>query len=644
MRAKVLALLVVSGLVLVSLVVVGPAEGAVTAGATYWASTRVASTPDQTLKYAITLIHGGTFSRLVLPLPVNAGKSGLSIRASNIRGAELESVKGGFVVRARAPYAMSAGTRLWVMINGVTTPPASSVAVTITALSTGNAVLARGTTRALTFTAARPCPSAWPRDYVTSENRLPGTTAWRLASTAYDSKAAAGFVSRTSARCGDVVTFRVSSSDYHVGVSIYRMGYYGGTGARLVWASQTAIRGFAQPAAQMVKLDPQGRQINMPTARNWTQTFSVRIDGAFRPGVYLAKITGVTSKKGSFVPLIVRDDVGAHDRLVLDSVATWQAYNSYGGASAYTTTVRSTRVSYDRPLLQNQGTGDFLSLEYGFVYWAEKQGFDLNYAADTDLHARPYLADRAGTIVLMPHTEYWSTAMRATVDAAVAAGRNLASLGANQGYWRINPLPSRLTGADREYEIFRAGDTSRFRDQPDPDPEQGLFGAMFGCQHMDGTGTPDDSWVWQGVDRRAIPHLAQGEVDYVHSEFPAPAGLQVLTTIPLDACNSAGEPRADIVAVDKGTGGRVFNASTHSWVCMLYGHCPWASWTPTTAAQVQIGQATMNAFSWLDAGTALSFLGLVGARAPLAVFRSQRIGQLRPLSGMPPLEPPPYQD
>src|SRR4051812_6941187 len=644
MRAKVLALFAASALVLVPLAVPAPAEGEVTAGATYSASTRVESTPDQTLKYAITLTRSGTFSRLVLPLPAYAGKSGLSIHASNIRGAKLESVRGGFVLRAKTPYAISAGRRLWVMINGIRTPPASTAAVTITALSTANAVLARGTTPALTFTRVRPCPSGWPRDYVTAENRLAGTTAWRLASTAYDSKVAAGFVSQTSAACGDVVTLRVTSSDYQVGVSIYRMGYYGGTGSRLVWASQTAIRGFPQPPVEMVKLDSQGRQINMPTGRNWTQTFSVRIDGAFRPGVYLAKITGVTSKKGSYVPLIVRDDTAAHDRLVLDSVATWQAYNSYGGASAYTTTVRSTRVSYDRPLVQNQGTGDFLSLEYGFVYWAEKQGFDLNYAADTDLHARPYLVDKAGTIVLMPHTEYWSTAMRATVDAAVANSRNLASLGANQGYWRINPVRSILTGADREYEIFRTGDTSRYRDQPDPDPEQSLFGTMFGCQHMDGTAKPNDTWLWQGVGRGAISHLAQGEVDYVHTDFPTPAGLQVLTTIPLDTCNIAGEPRADIVAVDNETGGRVFNASTHSWVCMLYGHCPWATWAATTTAQVQIGQATMNAFSWLDAGTALSALGRAGARAPLAVFRSQRIGELRPLSGMPTLEPPLDQD
>src|SRR5215212_4725350 len=284
MRSKVLAVLAASGLVLVLLAVPAPAAAAVTAAAEYGASTRVESTPNSTLRYAITLTRAGTFSRLVLPLPHAAGKSGLSIHATNIRGGKLESVRGGFVLRTAAPYGMPAGTRLWVMINGIRTPPAGPAAVTVTALSTSNTVLARGATPALTFTRAQPCPSGWPRDYVAAENRLPGTTAWRLDSAAYSPGAAAGFVSQTSARCGDTVTFRVTSSDYQLAVSIYRMGYYGGAGARLVWASRTAVRGFAQPAVQRVTLDPLGRQINMPTARNWTQSFSVRLDGAFRPG------------------------------------------------------------------------------------------------------------------------------------------------------------------------------------------------------------------------------------------------------------------------------------------------------------------------------------------------------------------------
>jgi N,N-dimethylformamidase beta subunit-like protein len=613
---------------------------AVAPSAGFAASTKVESTPDQTFMYAITITRSGTFSRLVLPLPAYASKSGRSVSASNITNRSLESVRGGYVLRTTKPFAVSAGKRLWVMINGLRTPPASTTAVTITALSTGNAVLAKGTAPALTFSAVTPCPAVWPQNYVATENRLAGTTAWRLSATAYDSTVASGFASQTSAKCGDTVTLRVTSNDYQLAVTVYRMGYYGGAGARAVWASRTAIRGFGQPAMEMVKTDPQGRTISMPTGRKWTHTFSVRIDGNFRPGDYLVKITGVTSKKGSYVPLIVRDDAGAHDKLVLNSVATWQAYNNYGGASAYTSPVTSTRVSYDRPLVQNQGTGDFLSLEFGFVYWAEKQGLDLNYAADTDLHTRPYLVDAANTMVLMPHTEYWSTAMRSTTDASVANGMNLASFGGNQIYWRINPGPSALTGAGREYEIFRTGDTGRFRDAPNAHPEQSLLGAMYGCLHMNGTATPNATWLWEGVSTTAIPHLAAGEVDHVQDGFAKPAGLDVLTTIPLDTCNRADNPWADVVAVDDGTGGRVFNASTHSWICMLYGQCPWSEWSPTPTAPIQVGQATMNVFSWLDSGTAVADRRRSGPEDPLAVFERQRIGTLMPSSGLPPLEPP----
>jgi hypothetical protein len=73
---------------------------------------------------------------------------------------------------------------------------------------------------------------------------------------------------------------------------------------------------------------------------------------------------------------------------------------------------------------------------------------------------------------------------------------------------------------------------------------------------------------------------------------------------------------------------------------MLYGHCPWAGWAPTSTAMVQIGQATMNVFSWLDAGTAVSSLAPTAGNERLAAFRAQRIGTLSPSSGMPPLEPP----
>jgi hypothetical protein len=241
--------------------------------------------------------------------------------------------------------------------------------------------------------------------------------------------------------------------------------------------------------------------------------------------------------------------------------------------------------------------------------------------------------DRANTMVLLSHTEYWSAAMRRTVDAGVAQGRNLASLGANQVYWRIKPQASPLTGPDREFEIFRTGDTGRFRDAPDPHPEQSLLGAMFGCMHMDGTGTPNNTWLWQGVAKTPIAHLGQGEVDKVIPDFPVPPGTQILTTIPLDACNFPGDVKADIVAVVHPSGARVFNAGTHSWNCMLNGACPYG-WVPTSAAQTQLGQATMNAFSWI--GEAQD----TNRSTASFTYKPQVVGVLDPLSGMPPLEPP----
>jgi hypothetical protein len=607
-----------------------PASAAVSANPAYKASLRVSSSPNQTLTYEITLTKTGTFSHLVLALPANAGTSGFQIGASNLRGGKLERVTGGFVYRTDAPYNIAAGTRLWVMVNGITVPPAGTYSVRITAYATNGTVLAAGTTAGLQFLAAKPCPTSWSNGYIATENALTGSTAWRLG--VYDNAAASAFASQTSAKCGDTVTLRINSSAIKVSVVAYRMGYYGGAGSRGVLATSNFIRGYGQPVPLMIKTDAQGREINMPTARNWSQSVSLRIDGSFTPGMYLIKVFN-ESNRGSYVPLIVRDDTGVHDKLVMHSVATWQAYNRFGGASAYTSPIQSKRVSYDRPLLQNQGTGDFLSLEYGYVYWSEKQGFDQNYIADTDLDSMPGFYDRANTMVLLSHTEYWSTAMRQTVDAGIAQGRNLASMGANQLYWRINPQASSLTGTDREFEIFRTGDTARFRDEPDPHPEQAVLGAMFGCMHMDGTGTPNNTWLWQGVAKAPIPHLAQGEVDKVIPDFPVPAGVQVLTTIPLDACNSVGEVKADIVAVVHPSGSRVFNASTHSWNCMLNGACPYG-WVPSSAAQTQLGQATMNAFSWIGEAQAAD-------SSPTSFrFKPQVIGVLRPTSGMPPLEPP----
>jgi TAT (twin-arginine translocation) pathway signal sequence. len=79
------------------------------------------------------------------------------------------------------------------------------------------------------------------RNAILRENSQPGTRNWMLTRTQvektskYRSPDIEGFCSRTSVRAGETVEIFVStSSKSEVGLEIYRMGYYGGAGGRLV--------------------------------------------------------------------------------------------------------------------------------------------------------------------------------------------------------------------------------------------------------------------------------------------------------------------------------------------------------------------------------------------------------------------------
>jgi hypothetical protein len=621
--------------------VIPRAASAVTPSPTYGASTLVAQTPHQTLTYGITLTKSGTLSYLILSLPSGSRVSAPRAVSSTGPGS-LELIPGGFIFRLSKPLSLSAGTRLSIMVSGITTPPAGTYAVLIRAKSTSGAFLAYGWTAARQFTAPVPCPTAWPKSYIRTENSRTGTTAWRLAAS---TTAIAGYASKVSARCGDVVTMRVDSTTSKLAVVAYRMGYYAGQGSRAIWASRSPVLGVNQPQPLVITKDAQGRTINMVTARNWGPTLSMRIDGRFTPGDYLLKVTDL-SGRGSYVPLTVRADGGPHDYLVLNSVSTWQTYNAFGGMSGYTDPPnRSWRISYDRPFAKRQGTGSFLNEEYGWVYWAEKQGLDMAYAADIDMHGHAEFLDQVTTLVVLTHAEYVSVPARTSIDTAVARGLNLVHLGGNGFFWRINPVSSPLTGSDREHEIFRTGYTGRFRDDPDPNPEQNLLGAMFGCMLVDGTTRPNATWLWQGVVAKGLPHLPYGEVDEVKENFPSPRGAQILTTTPLTTCYnlSGNELRSDIMGVDDGQGGRVFSASTQAWVCSLIGQCYW-NWSVTPEMSVAIGQATRNVLAWVTSGTspgtAPSGSPETAAYDRLRAYQQQHIEHVRPLSSMPPLEPP----
>ena len=74
--------------------------------------------------------------------------------------------------------------------------------------------------------------------------------------------------------------------------------------------------------------------------------------------------------------------------------------------------------------------------ERNFAHWAERNGYELDYLTQHDLHFDPGALDGYRCAVVVGHDEYWSWSMRDTIDAFVDGGGGLARLGGNFG-WQV---------------------------------------------------------------------------------------------------------------------------------------------------------------------------------------------------------------
>src|SRR5262249_16151880 len=147
-------------------------------------------------------------------------------------------------------------------------------------------------------------------------------------------------------------------------LEVFRVGWYGGIGARRVLAPLT-LPGTRQPI-------PIRSPINGLIECNWTNSYTLNIPATpgdptdWASGAYLARLTGGQDAKQSYIIFTVRDDARASDLLFQQSYTTYQAYNTWGGVSLYG---GATTVSFNRPYItptttpQWKGCGDFWQWE-----------------------------------------------------------------------------------------------------------------------------------------------------------------------------------------------------------------------------------------------------------------------------------------
>ncbi|GGB68334.1 hypothetical protein N798_08680 [Knoellia flava TL1] len=561
------------------------------------------------LTYRGTVARAGWLRRIEMRLPAGSGG-----RLSTVNGT-LTTLSSGLVAwtSSRGDLWVGVGARLAVPVHGLVTsatPSSSTVGLTarardlVTSLGSGStsfgvayvppAPMPAVPVEPLPATAAG-CPREWPS--TVEENLRTGDPGWTIASTT--ATALAAYATTDSAACGDVVGLRVRS-DTPYGVTAFRMGHYGGLGARRVWSTPAPLAPVSQPDSVTGGTDAQGRDLAM-TSAPWSTTLQVPVDDTFVPGTYLLRIENATEQ--TYVPLTVRDDTGTtHDVLVQQATATWQAYNRWGGNSFYSTP-GSGRLSSDRPYAEGQGSGQFLPLELGLVRWAESQGIDVTYWTDQDLERfGGQLPQRARTLVLPAHDEYWSLGMRAALTQAIAAGVNVANLGANTIYRRISYRPSL-----REWDIDRWTSwpmSSTWRWSGLGHHEQTILGAQYGCAVKDDLVT-NGSFLFQGLPLgTVVPGFIAGEQDFVHpSVWRSPThAVQVHGSA---WCFRSGVSQTfDMTTSTAPSGARVFNGSTFAYGCFLGGVCPaaWKVVEPPETSRAAVSTMMRNVMGWVGRG------------------------------------------
>ena len=335
-----------------------------------------------------------------------------------------------------------------------------------------------------------------------------------------------GYFGATSVGCGEKTPLTISGAA-SADISIYRIGYYKGAGARLV--------------------------MTIKSATSFTPSSKTP------PGEYLVKLIS-PGRASSFVPIVVKSQSVKNDITFVSSVLTWQAYNQWGGTSLYkgadgTRETRAESVTFNRPY-DGDGAGQFRYMEEPLVQLIEQLGIDTQYITDIDLDKAERI--NSGSVVFGGHSEFWSYPMRTVIEKAVAAGKNLIVLGGNTGYAQ--------TLLDGRLLIGR----NPFRDLGMP--ESKILGSQFFALGVRKDLESQNTWPFSVLGRDAVIKGIYGyEADTAMGTIGP--GVEILA-------------RATISPTEKGfvamstyysapSGATILNIGTNAWVCAMANRCPW---------------------------------------------------------------------
>ena len=322
-----------------------------------------------------------------------------------------------------------------------------------------------------------------PANDIVRENSLPGDppTEWDI--NGWGDPTIQGFGHDISINRGETIFFKVKTDSTDYRIDIYRMGYYGGMGARRV--------DTITPSAKLPQHQPEGLRdeaTRLYDCGNWAVSASWSAPPDATSGIYFARLVRQDSNptgwradnsqegpaaapiasphaygalghgrlanalrepRASHIYFIVRHDGGDADILFQTADTTWQAYNPYGGYCTYGRVnpgfprsigipPRAYKVSYNRPLKTRdyRAVNMVFNAEYPCVRWLEANGYNVTYFTGVDSDRRGEEIRKHRLFLSVGHDEYWSLDQRRHVEAARETGVHLAFFSGNEVFWK----------------------------------------------------------------------------------------------------------------------------------------------------------------------------------------------------------------
>ena len=324
-----------------------------------------------------------------------------------------------------------------------------------------------------------------PANAIVSENCKEGnpSTEWDINGSG-DPKIQ-GFGTDISVNKGEPISFKIATDSTKYRIDIFRLGYYGGAGARKIQTIRPSVR---LPQRQPPCLIDDA--VRLYDCGNWAVSASWVVPSEAVSGIYIARLVreeaedpaswlpdngrtrgmeqptatphaygalgfgklsnSLKEPRASHIYFVVRDDSSHADLLFQTSDTTWEAYNRAGITSTYGSfdpahpMERAYKVSLNRPYLTRdyRAVNLVFNAEYPMVRWLESNGYDVTYSTGLDSDRRGALIRNHKVFMSVGHDEYWSGTQRANVEAAREAGVHLAFFSGNDVFWKIRWEPS----------------------------------------------------------------------------------------------------------------------------------------------------------------------------------------------------------